>query len=115
METKELKITEHDVKVSNEIYTYLANKLNKHHEEWVRDNWRLRGLELARRQLHNEGDTSTEYAMQILDEEYERLCSFNEKDVQKLTAERHFLQEFENYSNEHFGTELHEAKVIFGY
>lgn len=112
---KELNLKEHDVRISNEIYTYLANRLKKHHEEWVRDNKRLRGLELAKRQIHNEGDIKTDYVLQIISNEYERLNAHNEDDTVKLYAEREMLKEIERYSNEHFGTKLNEARVIFGY
>lgn len=110
-----MTIKEHDVKTLNEVYTYLADKLNQHHEEWRQDNWKLRGLELAMRQVHGEGDISTQYALDVLKEEYDRLLAYNNKDDAKLYAEKEFLHEFERYSNEHYGIELNETHTIFGY
>ena len=94
-----------------EAYERMTEKLKEEHDRLVDLNWKLRGIELAIRQIHDMGHVKVDYPLEVLKERYETL----EKAVNKLQIEvmtrRDTVLEYATYT----GIDTAKVTEIFGW
>lgn len=78
----------------NAVFELMCKELKERHIRWVNENWALRGMELAKRQIKNEGDISVDYAMELLQRGYNRLFAANERSCKEMYAYESFIRGF---------------------
>ena len=95
-------------------YEKMTAKLKDKHEEWVTSNRKMRSIELALRQVHDQGDTVIGPAVSILKDEYNRENHRNDKLCNEMNALCRFVREIEAEAKD-YGQKWQHVEMIMGY
>ena len=85
------------------------------HKRWVQSNKNRNSLYMAKEQIHAQGDTSADFALEVIEKAMKDEKRKNDDLCYKVNALAGFLLDMEVYIQEHFDEILNGVNTVRGY